>query len=98
MQNPTEFLQGSAEDEKGLACGNRYQPKRAHGDAIHMKKNINFTLNSQLTRYADLMNQHDFYETAARKETNPLKEKIFKALAREYKDKALALTIAEAQR
>lgn len=51
-----------------------------------------------MTRYEDLMNQHDFYETAAREETNPVKEKIFRALAKEYKDKAQNLTIAEALR
>ena len=51
-----------------------------------------------MTRYEDLMNQHDFYETAARLEKNPIKEKIFRALAREYKEKAMNLTMAEALR
>ena len=54
-----------------------------------------------MTRYEDLMNQHDFYETEANhaKESKDLvKYKIFKALAKEYKDKALNLTIAEALR
>ncbi len=48
-----------------------------------------------MTRYEDLMNQHDFYETAARLEKNPLKKKIFRALAKEYKDKAMALPLSE---
>ena len=51
-----------------------------------------------MTRYEDLMNQHDFYETEARLTQDPIKEKIFRALSTEYKDKALALTIAEASR
>lgn len=51
-----------------------------------------------MTRYEDLMNQHDFYETEANNTTDPIKEKIFRALATEYKDKAMNLTIAEAMR
>ena len=51
-----------------------------------------------MTTYQEYMDQHDFYETEARLTKNPLKYKIFKALAKEYKDKALSLTIEEAMR
>ena len=54
-----------------------------------------------MTRYEDLMNQHDFYETEAREakeRRDRTKEKIFSALAREYKQKALSLPISEVMR
>lgn len=51
-----------------------------------------------ITRYEDLMNQHDFYETKARETKSMIKKKILRHLAEDWKQKALNLTIAEAMR
>lgn len=51
-----------------------------------------------MTRYEDMMNQHDFYETEARLTRNPFKKMIFKYLAADWKDKAMNLNIEEALR
>ena len=51
-----------------------------------------------MTRYEDMMNQHDFYETEARETKDPIKEKIFRHLAEDWKRKALNLKIEEALR
>ena len=51
-----------------------------------------------MTRYAQYMDNHDFYETEARLTTNPVKRMIFKYLASDWKKKALNLKLAEVLR
>lgn len=49
-----------------------------------------------MSKYADLIEQKDFYESEARR--LPDKADVFKALAEQYEAQAKALTIEEALR
>ena len=52
-----------------------------------------------MTKYEELMNHKDFYESEAIKHKhNPIKMQIFRMLAKQYERKALKLTIVEALR
>lgn len=49
-----------------------------------------------MTKYEELMNQKDFYESEARR--LPDKADVFRLLAEQYERQALSLTIEEASR
>ena len=49
-----------------------------------------------MTKYEELMNQKDFYESEARR--LPDKADVFRALAEQYEAQAKSLTIEEASR